>query len=388
MKSRRALSSSGILNTTSTLQPFNTPASASSGCWLTLLPLPEVPIALVNLMAPKKSKKAPRCQQGCLDPTDPTQQALKASCSCARGKKVSTSAHSAAANVEEPLARPSPPPPGQAEINTAQGQDAERDEIDAVIAGEARRAAEAALAINEGRIIPSFALVSNTAIPLPARSGEQTEDEPEEETPGNVASGSIAANDGSVQHEEALDDNDDASGESNDGPEQEKLKEKEMTDKEQQRIWYNLGEAHAYTREHFKREVVAEKRNKRVNKSLWRIIKSGAEFSARTDSAMLIAWSTLEPGRQKQREVFWASENLCDQARPSLFSMTQDIHKRFHRDVATYREAQMAESEKHAAEKAAWQAERIEMLACIAALEQTSSSQAQISSSAEPSQAM
>ena len=81
------------------------------------------------------------------------------------------------------------------------------DEIDAVIAGEARRAAEAALAINEGRIIPSFALVSNTAIPLPARSGEQTEDEPEEETPGNVASGSIAANDGSVQHEEALDDN-------------------------------------------------------------------------------------------------------------------------------------------------------------------------------------
>ncbi|KAL9938313.1 hypothetical protein V8E36_002936 [Tilletia maclaganii] len=300
-------------------------------------------------MAPKKSRKAPRSQQCCLDSLDQTQPALKALCSCARGKKVTASA---TVNVEETLPRPSPPPPGQVEINTAEGQDAEMDEIDAVIAGEARRAAEAALAINEGRIIPSFALVPNTGTLLPVRP-------------------------------------DDASGETNDGPGKEKLKEKEMTDKEQQHVWFchfadNLGEAHAYTREHFQREVVAEKRNKRVNMSLWRIIKSGAEFAARTDSAMIIAWATLEPSRQKQKE------NLCDKARPSLFSMTQDIHRRFHRDVAAYRGAQMAEAAKHEAEKAAWQAERIDMLARIAALEQTSSTssstQAETSSSAEPSQ--
>ncbi|KAL9931145.1 hypothetical protein V8E36_009992, partial [Tilletia maclaganii] len=147
----------------------------------------------------------------------------------------------------------------------------------------------------------------------------------------------------------------------------------------------NLGNAHVYANEHFKRDVLGEKKNKRILQGLWRFrIATAGNQHSRTETAMIIGWATLEPGKHKQREVFWASENLCDPARPLLYSMTQEIHNRFHHDVAAYRQAQIATAANHATEKAAWQAERIEMLARIAALQEQAQTQSSSSSAAVP----
>ncbi|KAK0556669.1 hypothetical protein OC846_000988 [Tilletia horrida] len=142
-----------------------------------------------------------------------------------------------------------------------------------------------------------------------------------------------------------------------------------MTDAQQHDVWYNLGNAQSYSKQHFKLENTAEKRAKVVTRSLWRIIRSASEVAARSGTAMFIGWATLEPGKQKHKRVVFASENICDPGRPTLYNMTKQMHDTFKKETDAYREAARAEKASHASEKMAWQAERIALHARIQQLE-------------------
>ncbi|KAL9936520.1 hypothetical protein V8E36_004588 [Tilletia maclaganii] len=334
------------------------------------------------------SAAPPRCQQGCFDPTGSTQKALRASCSCGRwkgknGEKLDTLVSSVKCALQPPLvfaALPDANTPGSSEVThpppgaiiqddaepTETEAQALMDEVDAVVAMNAVRVAQIAQAINDGRTMPAFATNANIANPPPSpgaedRRGAHANNQEHEADADDHNMINESAN--SDQGQDAMEENTATAVQQG---EKEVTKEKKTTEREQQDIWY----------------VVGEKKNKRILQGLWRVIKSGAELSSRTETAMIIGWATLEPGKHKQREVFWASENLCDPARPLLYSMTQEIHNRFHHDVAAYRQAQIATAAKHAAEKVAWQAERIEMLARIAALQEQAQTQSSSSSAA------
>ncbi|CAD6940142.1 unnamed protein product [Tilletia controversa] len=324
-------------------------------------------------MATKRAKSAPRCNKGCTDPDDPTQKALKAQCACSRKRSSQLQVLRVTDRGGE----------SSAVFDAASTIAA----VDRLLTETAAQAAQAAAELDVQLSMPSFARTPANAIqgadvdpPSPAPTSPAAENDNDalnnetnrESHVGNIEGEALPAAD-QISPEVAagagVENGLQPSAEDNANAEDDEDQTGPMKDSEQHHIWYNLGNAHDYAVKNFKREPVAKKRSKILNRSLWRVIKSAADLSARTDTAMFLAWATLEPGKQKHKQVVWASENICDPARPVLHSMTRAMHDKFHADIAVYRENQVAEAARHAAEKATWQAERIELLSRIAELQ-------------------
>ncbi|KAE8240106.1 hypothetical protein A4X13_0g7936 [Tilletia indica] len=320
----------------------------------------------------KKGAKAnpPRCQKGCMDPEDASQKALKAQCSCSRSKGKSIIL--APVNTDSPApvsSSPSPAPVGSA----AAYEETQRllAEVDRFVAEAEQNDGEGSSTSNTtsgARSLPSFAL---RALQTEAQTGSEVVD-PEvvdREEAGSQAEKEV--NDDMDVDQEPTGQDDDESDADGNGiiNTVTQTKVKPLKDSEHQDIWYNLGNAHTYASSNYKLEPIHEKRNKLITRGLWRIIRSASELATRTGSAIFVGWATIEPGKHKTKEVVFASENICDPARPILYGMTQEMHDKFKTSTRTYREAQIAQAAKHAAAEAAWQAEKIALYARIAELE-------------------